>query len=142
MVETISTVLSNVPVNRAAVDTQSTTRSLTANPEKTQEVARTPYVSPYISIDRQSNRAILQIRDSDTGDVVRQFPTEGQLKAYRSAQEFSERQKAQADSQLRQANTGNSTPSPSVESSVSSDIAVPSAGEVSAPQVTSIETEA
>lgn len=142
MVEAISTVLSNVPVNRVAVDTQATTRSLTANPDKVQETARTPYVSPYISIDRQSNRAILQIRDSDTGDVVRQFPTEGQLKAYRSAQEFSERQKAQSDSQLKQANTGNSAPSPSIKSSVSTDLAAPSVGDVSAPQVTSIETEA
>lgn len=89
MIEAVNSVLSNASVTRIAAEQQSTSKSLTANPDKIQEVAKTPYVSPYISIDRQSNRAILQIRDSDTGDVVRQFPTEGQLKAYQSAQKTS-----------------------------------------------------
>jgi uncharacterized FlaG/YvyC family protein len=136
MIEAVNSVISNAPVNRAAVETQTTARSLSANPEKTQEVAKTPYVSPYISIDRQYNRAVLQIRDSDTGDVVRQFPTEGQLKAYRAAQEFSERQKAQAENQVREATTGVSAPS------VDSSVELPSVSEVSAPQAPGVETEA
>lgn len=137
MIEAVNSVLSNAPVNRAAVETQTTARSLSANPEKIQEAAKTPYVSPYISIDKSSNRAILQIRDSETGDVVRQFPTEGQLKAYRTAQEFSNRQKAQADNQVREAVTGVSAPT-SAETSVE----LPSVSEVSTPQPSSVETEA
>lgn len=137
MIEAVNSVLSNAPVNRAAVETQTTARSLSANPEKIQEAAKTPYVSPYISIDKSSNRAILQIRDSETGDVVRQFPTEGQLKAYRTAQEFSNRQKAQADNQVREAVTGVNAPT-SAETSVE----LPSVSEVSTPQPSSVETEA
>ncbi len=137
MIEAVNSVLSNAPVNRSAVESQSTSRSLSANPDKTQEVAKTPYVSPYISIDKQSNRAILQIRDSDTGDVVRQFPTEGQLKAYRTAQEFSNRQKAQADTELRQANGASSTSNTSVEVPVAADVAAPTAPA----QESSVQTE-
>ena len=125
MIEAVNSVLSNSSATRIAAEQQTTARSFAANPEKVQEAAKTPYVSPAISIDRASNKAIIQIRDSDTGDVVRQFPTEGQLKAYRTAQEFSERQKSQADSQLRQA-SGASASSPT-----SSD--VPEVAEVSAP---------
>lgn len=92
MIEAVNSVLSNASSTRVAVEQQTTTRSLAANPERTQEAARTPYVSPYISLDRSSNRAVLQIRDSDTGDVLRQYPTETQLRAYRNAQETSRRE--------------------------------------------------
>ena len=43
-------------------------------------VPRAPYISPYISLDLDTNKAVIQIRDSDTGDVVRQFPTERSLR--------------------------------------------------------------
>ncbi len=89
MIEAVNSVLSNAAVTSRVAEQQSTARSYAANPEKIQEVAKTPYVSPYISIDRNSNKAILQIRDSDTGDVVNQYPTEGQLKAYQAAQQAS-----------------------------------------------------
>jgi len=91
MIEAVNSVLSNASSTRTAVEQQSTTRTTAVNPDKIQETARTPFVSPYISLDRSSNRAILQIRDSDTGDVVRQYPTESQLRAYRNAQEASNR---------------------------------------------------
>ena len=94
MIEAVNSVLANASAARPVVAQQSTSNSLSANPDRVQQSAvKTPYVSPYISIDRQYNRAVLQIRDSDTGDVVRQFPTEGQLRAYQNAQQFSERQK-------------------------------------------------
>lgn len=143
MIEAINSVLSNVAVNRGAVEQQSSARVFAANPERKQEAAqaKAPYVSPAISIDKQSSKAIIQIRDSDTGDVVRQFPTEGQLKAYRTAQEFSERQKASTETQVREA-TG------SINASASSDVDVPAISESSAsssqpaPQTTSVRTEA
>jgi len=91
MIEAVNSVLSNASSTRAAVEQQSTSRTTAVNPDKVQETARTPFVSPYISLDRSSNRAVLQIRDSDTGDVVRQYPTESQLRAYRNAQEATNR---------------------------------------------------
>lgn len=42
-----------------------------------------PFVSPYIFVDVNFNKAVLQIRDSDTGDVLRQFPSESTLEARR-----------------------------------------------------------
>lgn len=134
MLEAVNSVLSNAPANRNAVEQTATSRSFAANPEKTQEAARTPYVSPYISIDQSSNKAVLQIRDSNTGDVVRQFPTEGQLKAYRTAQQFSDRQEAQTQNELREAN-GAATPQISTDVPVAADVAAPTAP-------TSIQTEA
>ena len=92
MIEATNSVLSNASVTRVAAEQQSTARSLAANPDKLQEVAKAPYISPYISIDRNANKAVLQIRDSDTGDVLRQYPTESQLRAYRNAQEVAARE--------------------------------------------------
>ncbi len=92
MIEAVNSVLSNASASRQIVEQQSTARSNAANPTKVQEAATTtPYVSPYISLDRSSNRAVLQIRDSDTGDVLRQYPTKTQLRAYQNAQEYSQR---------------------------------------------------
>jgi uncharacterized FlaG/YvyC family protein len=144
MIEAVNSVLSNVSATRVVAEQQSSARSLSANPEKIQEAAKTPYVSPYISIDKSSNKAILQIRDSDTGDVVRQFPTEGQLKAYRTAQQFSDRQKAQSETQVREA-TGASPEAASVETPVVADVAAPTSTQTSAPTstpVAHVETEA
>lgn len=130
MIEAVNSVLSNASATRVAVEPNSTARSLAANPEKVQEAAKTPYISPYISIDRNYNKAVLQIRDSETGDVLRQYPTEGQLKAYRAAQQYSQKQQAQASEE-------------SLASSGTSNVGVPAqTTEVNLPEVTSLETEA
>ncbi len=142
MIEAVNSVLSNASSNRVAVEQQSTVRSTAANPARTQEVAKTPYISPYISIDRNYNKAVLQIRDSETGDVVRQFPTEGQLKAYRTAQQFSERQKAQADSQLREASGSALPQNAQNQVPIATDVAAPTASSTPVPATTSLETEA
>lgn len=132
MIEAVNSVLSNANVTRVAAEQLSTTRSFVANPEKTQEVARAPYVSPHISIDRSYNRAVLQIRDSETGDVVRQFPTEGQLRAYRDAQQTTERQ------ERREVLSNSGGDQPSISSTSESN----AAQDVTAPSVPSVETEA
>lgn len=130
MIEAVNSVVSNAAVTRAAAEQQSTSRSFTANPEKTQEVARAPYVSPRISIDRGYNRAVLQIRDSDTGDVVRQFPTEGQLRAYKNAQQTTERQERP---ELLSGGASEVAPAPQASAPQNS---------VDVPEVASVETEA
>lgn len=86
MIEAVNSVLSNAVLARGSAEQQSVARSFAANPERVQEVAQAPYVSPYISVNVNYNKAVLQIRDGDTGDVVRQFPSESQLEAYRKAQ--------------------------------------------------------
>ena len=41
-----------------------------------------PYVSPYVIVDESSSKAILAVRDSATGNITRQYPTENQIRAY------------------------------------------------------------
>ena len=86
MIEAVNAVLSNASLSRGVAEQQSTVRSYAANPERVQEIAQAPYISPYIYVDTNFNKAVLQIRDSETGDVLHQFPSESQLKAYRRAQ--------------------------------------------------------
>ncbi|MFA5592506.1 MAG: flagellar protein FlaG [Micavibrio sp.] len=87
MIEAVNSVLSNAPFTKAAVEQASAVRSFAANPNRVQEASlQAPYISLYIKVDTYFDKAVLQIRDSDTGDVVRQIPTESQLEAYRRAQ--------------------------------------------------------
>lgn len=93
MIEAVNSVVSNASALRGAADQVSAQRALAANPARVQEVAQpspelpqVPYISPYISIDTNYNKAVLQIRDSDTGDVVRQFPSEESLEVRRLQQ--------------------------------------------------------
>jgi len=43
------------------------------------------YFSPVVRIDPQTQQAVWQVRDPQSGRVVQQFPTEAQLRAYREA---------------------------------------------------------
>lgn len=86
MIEAVNSVLSNAPIARAVVDQQSVATSFAANPDRVQVAAKAPFISPYIHVDVNFDKAVLQIRDSETGDVVRTIPTEGQMEAYRRAQ--------------------------------------------------------
>jgi len=87
MIEAVNSVLSNAPYTRAAAEQQSVAASYAANPARVQQAAiQAPYISLFIKVDVNFDKAILQIRDGDTGDVVRQIPTESQLEAYRRAQ--------------------------------------------------------
>lgn len=88
MLEAVNSVLSNAPYTKAVVDQQSVARSFAANPSNVQAApVIAPYVSLYIKVDVNFDKALLQMRDRDTGDVVRQIPSEVQLEAYRRAQQ-------------------------------------------------------
>jgi hypothetical protein len=86
MIEAVNSVLANSPITRVVAEQQSVANSYAANPERVQVVAQAPYISPYVHVDVNFDKAVLQIRDSETGDVVRTIPTEGQMEAYRRAQ--------------------------------------------------------
>lgn len=85
MIEAANSVALNFSTLRGNAEQVASARSYASNPEKIQEVAQAPYVSPYIYVDVDFDRAVLQIRDSDTGDVVRQFPSESELESRRRA---------------------------------------------------------
>lgn len=87
MIEAVNSVLSNAPILKSAAQQQSAANSFAANPDRIQQAsAQAPYISLYIKVDVNFDKAILQMRDQDTGDVVRQIPSETQLEAYRRAQ--------------------------------------------------------
>jgi uncharacterized FlaG/YvyC family protein len=87
MLEAVNSVLSNAQYTRAAAEQQSVVNSYAANPERIQQAStQAPYLSLYIKVDTNFDKAILQIRDNESGDVLRQIPTESQLEAYRRAQ--------------------------------------------------------
>ncbi len=86
MLEAVNSVLSNSSYTRVVAQQQSASNSFAANPNKIQEASlEAPYISKYVKVETNFKGAILQIRDSGSGDVIRQIPTESQLEAYRRA---------------------------------------------------------
>ena len=102
MIEAVNSVLSNAPFTKAVVEQQSVATSFAANPDRVQQApVQAPYISLYIKVDTNFDKAILQIRDGDTGDVVRQIPTESQLEAYRRAQTSNAVRSASAEPKVK-----------------------------------------
>jgi uncharacterized FlaG/YvyC family protein len=126
MIEAVNSVISNAVLARGSAEQQSVVRSFAANPERVQEVAQAPYVSPYISMNIDHNKAVLQIRDSDTGDVIRQFPTESQMEAYRKAQAA----QAARDSQIEAASAAQGRSAPIAADTGASRPAAPTPSEI------------
>jgi hypothetical protein len=81
MIEAANSVLQATPAVRAVAEQASSNlESIAANPERTQKVViQAPYVSPYISVDVNYDRAVLQLRDSETGDVKDQYPSRSRM---------------------------------------------------------------
>jgi hypothetical protein len=148
MIEAVNSVLSNAAYTKTAIEQQSVAQSYAANPDRIQVAPQAPYISPYVHMDINFDKAVLQLRDSETGDVVRQIPTEGQLEAYKRAQAASTDAKKSAPKKELIAETSGSTsstvsapvsdaPLPSIQSSDAS--FAPKAGSiVSAPVDTSV----
>lgn len=90
MLEAVNSVLSNAPITKSATQTIVKPQEAAKTESENVKVSGANYSSRQVSLDSESRRAVLQIRDSATGDPVRQFPTEGQLKAYNVAQSLLE----------------------------------------------------
>ncbi len=86
MLEAVHSVLQSAPVVRAQAEQVSPAESFAANPDRVQKApVQAPFVSPYIFVDVALNKAVIQIRNGDTGDVLGQFPTEASLRARASS---------------------------------------------------------
>lgn len=143
MIEAVNSVVASSTVVRGQAEQVSVARSYAANPERVQEVAKAPYVSPYIRVDVNFDKAVLQVRDSDTGDVLRQYPSESQLQAYRRAQAAQARAQALVEKEnLSPQGETSAAPAPSVPDveveapKVSQTVSAPSAPQASQPQTT------
>lgn len=114
MIEAVNSVISNAQLARVSTDRIATVNSFAADTSAVESVARAPvapYISPYIALDTRYNTAVLQIRNSDTGDVLTQFPSESRLRQ-RSA-EAALQEAARQQSQPAPVETRAAAPSPS-----------------------------
>lgn len=95
MIEAVNAVVSNAPLVRAQADQVDVAHAalaasaVQASEESSSGGPRAPYVSPYVFVDVNFDKAVLQLRDGDSGDVVQQFPSESTLEARRRAEAFS-----------------------------------------------------
>lgn len=145
MLEAVSSVLQTAPLSRGPAEQGSNARSFAANPEKIQEIPKAPFVSPFIYVDVNYDKAVLQIRDSETGDVITQFPSENRLRAA-SAQTQQQNDAAEINSAPQVSSTENvqrSSAPLSTEQVVSSPPPQPSSqNTVTAQQISAFKTAA
>lgn len=85
MIEGINSSIATASLLRPVVEQEMNARGQSASIEPVQRSPQAPYVSPYLFVDNANNKVILQIRDSESGDVVRQIPSDSQIRAYNKA---------------------------------------------------------
>lgn len=89
MIEAVNSAVANASLLRTNGEQSQQTRlssiASSTDVEARVELQLAPFVSPFIEMDTNFNKAVLQIRDSSTGEVQRQFPSETTMRA-RAAQ--------------------------------------------------------
>jgi len=114
MIEAVNSAVANASLLRTNGEQSQQSRlssiATSTDVEARVELQLAPFVSPFIEMDTNFNKAVLQIRDSSTGEVQRQFPSETTMRA-RAAQAEIETQS------VRQAvqSSASETDSPRVE---------------------------
>lgn len=90
MIEAVNASISTAQSVRAVAQQMSAVESLAAKPVTVQKVSMsTQYTSQYVEL-APDIKPIFILRDTDTGESIRQFPTEGQIRAYQRAQQARE----------------------------------------------------
>jgi hypothetical protein len=117
MIEAVNSALAS----GTAVKTQESVpsaRSYAASPGKIQDVAIAPYISPKVRMDVDFDKAILEFRSAETGDIIAQTPSKQQLQAYR---------KSTTDTTIdvRDVEVARTTPAPAPEPEVAVEVKTP-----------------
>ncbi len=99
MIEAVKSTVASSALLRGNVDQSSTLNSFAANPDKLQQVSQAPYVSPTVRIDVNTKIAILEFRESLSGQVLAQIPSEQAIRSYKLRQA---KEDAQLAAQLTQ----------------------------------------
>lgn len=86
MIEAVNSAIASAPVLRGTAGRNGASAQVSV-PSAEVSAPQAPFISPFVSVDTESNQAVLQLRDSDTGEVVEQIPSESslQVKARNSA---------------------------------------------------------
>lgn len=125
MLEAVNSVISNAPLLRLNADQTSSAASIDSD-ISVATAPEAPYVSPYVYVDNNYNKAVIQIRDSDTGDVLNQFPsTETLASRARAAQAAERREEVQRELTAVQPEGGRTAEGASSSSSSSSIVDTP-----------------
>ena len=101
MIEAVNSAVSNAQQARVVTEQVATLNSFAANEQVVESVSRgpvAPYISPFVAVDTNFDTAVIQFRDSETGDIINQFPSESALEA---RQRQAAAQEAQREEALR-----------------------------------------
>ena len=92
MIDAVSTLLVQ------AVSSRVTPQAVASYSGVSTSVSDIDFVSSSVRMDNLQNAAILEYRSSKTGEIIRQYPTQAQIQAFKRAQaaEESHRESAQA----------------------------------------------
>lgn len=83
MIEAIKSSIAAQAALKSGIEQSSAARSFTADPERTASTPAPSFVSPTVRVDNSTKIAILEFKESDTGEVVMQVPSERQISAYK-----------------------------------------------------------
>lgn len=129
MLEAVNSVIQTAPFVRAQAEQHSAADSFAANPDRAQRAApQAPYISPYIHLDVNYDKAVIQLRNGDTGDVEDQFPSEAALQA---AARYAAAQQAAREAQFR---AETSAPAPQQQAAVQTPAPEPARTSAPTPQ--------
>lgn len=84
MIEAVNSTLAQASIAKAPLESGSSLASFASDEKQIKEVAEAPYVSPTVKVDPNTKIAILEFRESSSGDVLLQVPSEQQIRAYQA----------------------------------------------------------
>ena len=147
MVDNVSSIGASNALPRPNVQTQNQAQHFELDGPASNPGPSAPFISPKVEYSNDFDRTVLLIRDSDTGEVVQQYPSENQLRAYQRAQSVSPSvtETAQAPEASQQSQDLDIQVSESrADTNVSADIAAQAQQQVSAPvtEAVTVDTQA
>ena len=122
MVEAITSSVPNLFLVRASAEQANVARSAATAEAKTVRAPQAPYISPYISVDSETNKVVLQIRNGQTGKVIEQLSnTSGSTESRTPAPTIQQVQSQQSrqtpvDQPREQTQTQTTQPTPAISS--------------------------
>ncbi|HRQ61954.1 MAG TPA: hypothetical protein PLO23_10685 [Alphaproteobacteria bacterium] len=140
MIEAVNSVIASTQLVRNGAEQAASVRpnvaqNIAAQPTESAPIILAPYISPFVYVDNQFNKAVLQIRDSETGEVQRQFPSEETMRARAAAE-------AVVEAPQQQQTTNPATPQTQTLQSATLFAASQIGSETSAPQQASAPASA
>lgn len=106
MIEAVNSTIANAALVRNIAEQVSSARLQSSSlAQERREVSApvAPYVSPYIKVDTEFDKAVLQIRDASTGDVIDQYPRETTMAARQREEILRDAQIKKAEQSARDA---------------------------------------